>query len=299
MKIDMHIHSKDCSDGKMSLPEIFEEGHRRRIKVISITDHDSIECQEKAMSLARQYKMDYLPGVELNISFSHPRYRNGKPVSLDVLGYQYDIRDQALLEKLKELREYRRLRAEKILENVNQELIKEGLEEFSHEDLRAIEEGVDGSFGRPHVADYMVKKGTVSSRQEAFDKYLVKCNVPKMPLSLEEASELIRGAGGKLILAHPNDPNGTSLVSLTPSVSEQQQIIKEVMLPYLDGIECWHSRHDRRTSESYLEFATEMELIVTGGSDCHQQPVILGTVDVPPFVAEQFGLRGGDPRAMC
>ena len=290
MKIDLHIHSKDCSDGKLTLPEIFDEAHQRKINLISITDHDSIDCQESAEALAAQYGMHYLSGVELNISFSHPRYKDSKPVSLDVLGYQYDIHNQALTEKLRELRKYRKARAEQILEKINQELEKEYLKPFTHKDWEAIEETVDGSFGRPHIADYMVKKGIVSGRQWAFDKYLVKCNVPKMPVSLEEASGLIRGAGGKLMLAHPSNPNGTSLVSLTPSIKEQHQIIKDSMLPYLDGIECWHSSHDRKTISAHISFAREQGLMVTGGSDCHQQPIIMGTLDIPPYVAEQFDL---------
>ena len=291
MKIDLHIHSKDCSDGKMTLPGIFEEAHRRQVKVISVTDHDSIECQESAKELAQRYGIHYISGVELNISFSHPRYRDSRPVSLDVLGYQYDVHNQELALKLKELREYRRLRAERILEKINQELTKEHLGLFTHEDLEAIEETVDGSFGRPHIANYLVKKGIVANRQEAFDKYLVKCNVAKMPVSLEEASVLIRGAGGKLMLAHPNDPNGTSLVSLTQSLKEQHEIIRESMLPYLDGLECWHSRHDQETVSAYKKFARQEGLVITGGSDCHQQPIILGTVDVPDYVAEQFGFQ--------
>ena len=274
----------------MTLSGIFEEADQRDIGIISIADHDSIDCQESAAILASRHGMHYISGVELSISFSHTRYRGSKPVSLDVLGYQYDIKHRALTEKLRELREYRRIRAEQILEKLNGELIGEGIEKFTHEDLEAIEETVDGAFGRPHIADYLVKKGIVSTRQEAFDKYLVKCNVPKMPVSLEEASELIRGADGKLILAHPNDPNGTSLVSFTLSIPEQLQIIKETMLPYLDGIECWHSRHDPETVSAYLNFAEQEGLMVTGGSDCHQQPVIMGTVNVPAFVAEQFSL---------
>ena len=116
MKIDLHIHTRDCSDGNMTTAEIFEEAHRRQVRVISITDHDSIDCQESAESLAARYGMKYIPGVELNITFSHPRYRDSKPVALDVLGYQYDIRDKALTQKLQELRQYRKIRAEKILE---------------------------------------------------------------------------------------------------------------------------------------------------------------------------------------
>ena len=120
-----------------------------------------------------------------------------------------------------------------------------------------IEESVDGILGRPHIADYLVKKGIVKTRQEAFDKYLVKCDVPKFPLYLEEASKLIRDAGGKLVLAHPNDPHGTSLASLTKVLDEQTGIIKEKMLPYIDGVECWHSRNTPETTNHYVAFAKE------------------------------------------
>ena len=287
MKIDLHIHS-NCSDGRMAPDDIFKEASKRNVGLISITDHDSIDCQEPAEILADQYGIRYLHGLELNVSFSHPDYRNSKPISLDFLAYKYDIHNRPLVQKLLELREYREKRVEQILENLNHELTGEHLAPFTHEDLQAIEETVDGAFGRPHIANHMVKKGIVSNKQEAFDRYLVKCNVPKMPLSLSDASGLIKGANGKLMLAHPNHPRGTSLVSFTPSLDEQQKIIKETMLPYIDGIECWHSMHDQKTTESYLAFTRERDLMVTGGSDCHQSPVLIGTVDVPSYVAEQF-----------
>lgn len=290
MKIDLHIHSKDCSDGRMTLPEIFEEAHKRKIELISTTDHDSIDCQETASLLAKQYGMHYISGVELNISFSHPRYLDSRPVSLDVLGYQFDIHNRALAQKLIESRKHRTIRAERILEKINEELLKENQKLFTHKDLEEIENSVDGSFGRPHIADHMIRKGLVSNRQEAFNRYLVKCNVPKMPLSLEEASGLIRGAGGKLMLAHPNNRKGTSLVSLTSSLKEQLQIIRESMLEYIDGVECWHSAHDPETVIAYVQFARQEGLMMTGGSDCHQQPVIMGTIGVPDFVARQFRL---------
>ncbi len=46
--------------------------------------------------------------------------------------------------------------------------------ELTKDDLRQIEESVDGVLGRPHIADYLIKKGIVKTRQEAFDKYLSK-----------------------------------------------------------------------------------------------------------------------------
>lgn len=289
MIIDLHIHSSSCSDGAMTLEEIFAEALNRDVRVLSITDHDSIDCQETAILMARDLGLGYIPGLELNVSFSHPDYKNGKTISLDFLAYAFDFHNPELLAKLRALRDHRMRRAARILENINRELILEGFVPFDNRDMEAIEASVDGSFGRPHIADYMVVKGLVGSRQEAFDRYLVKCNEPKMPVSLKEASSLIRGAGGKMVLAHPNDPNGTSLVILTGSLSEQHEIIRGSMLAYIDGVECWHSRHDEATAGAYVDFARKESLIMTGGSDCHQRPVIMGTVDVPDEVLEQFG----------
>ncbi len=287
MTIDLHIHSK-ASDGKLGLKGIFKEANKRAIDFISITDHDTVSSQKEAIAEAEKISIKYITGVELNVTFSHPNYHEGKTVSLDFLGYQFDESNRAMKDKLKAMAKYREERAQKILENINLEFGKEGIQSLTEEDFNQIEETVDGVLGRPHIADYLVKKKIVKSRQEAFDKYLVKCDVPKYPLYLEEASILARNAGGKLVLAHPNDPHGTSLVSLTKSLDIQTEIIKEKMLRYIDGIECWHSRNTPETTAHYISFAKKNKLIMTGGTDCHQKPVIMGTVDIPNWVVNQF-----------
>ena len=288
MLIDLHIHSKTCSDGNLTVEEIIREAKARNINLISITDHDSIDCQKKAMKLAKKNQISYIYGIELNISFSHPDFDNGKPASLDLLGYQFDINNKPLQKKLEQISQYREERAAKILENLNTEFKKEGHKNFTKNDLTKIQNSADGTLGRPHIADYMINKGIVADRKEAFEKYLLKCNVPKYPLYLKEASILLRNAGGIFVLAHPNDPYGTSLTKLTKSLQEQTTIIKESMLPYIDGIECWHSRNTTETTNHYLNFSKKHGLIMTGGSDCHQNPIIMGTVKVPAFVAQQF-----------
>ncbi len=285
MKIDLHIHTKSGSDGNLSVEEVFQEAKRRNIDLMSTTDHDSIDCQERAIALAGRYGISYITGVELNVTF---RYPGSKPVSLDFLGYQYDIDNQELKNKLQLMREHREARARQILDKLNTEFDKENRERFTEEDIKKIEDSVDGAFGRPHIANYLVEKGIVNSKQEAFDKYLVRCDLPKYPLSLAEASRLVRNAGGILVHAHPNDPRGTSLVTITRDLDEQTKIIEEYMLEYIDGVECWHSRHDARTVAHYTGFARKYRLIVTGGSDCHQKPIIMGTLDIPDYVAAQF-----------
>jgi hypothetical protein len=284
MKIDLHIHTKTGSDGSLSVDEVFREAKKRKLDLISISDHDSIDAQERAIALAREYGISYITGVELNVTFQY----NSRSVPLDFLGYQYDIKNQQLKDKLKLIREHREARARQILDKLNTEFDKENIERFTEKDFKNIQDSVDGAFGRPHIANYLIEKGIVSSKQEAFDKYLVRCDVPKYPLSLNEASELIRNAGGILVHAHPNDPNGTSLVGITRDLSQQTELIKQYMLDYIDGIECWHSRHDVKTASHYSEFARRHGLIMTGGSDCHQKPILMGTVDIPGWIAEQF-----------
>ncbi|MFC2025090.1 hypothetical protein ACFLTG_01565 [Chloroflexota bacterium] len=69
---------------------------------------------------------------------------------------------------------------------------------------------------------------------------------------------------------------------------EPTSIIEEYMLEYIDGIECWHARHGIKTILIMSSCAREHSLIITGGTNCHQNPMIMGTLEIPNYVAEQF-----------
>lgn len=287
MKIDLHIHTKTGSDGNLPMDEVFYEAKRRDINFMSITDHDNIDGQKDAISLAAKFGMRYISGVELNVTFT---YKN-KSYSLDFLGYNFDANNTALKEKLKLIREHREKRAQQILEKLNEAFDKEGIDRFNDEDIKHIRESVDGAFGRPHIANYLIKKGLVRDKQQAFDKYLVRLDAPKFPLSLEEASQLIRNAGGVLVHAHPSDDHGTSLVEITTNLNTQTNIISNYMLEYIDGVECWYPRSNKTIAAHYINFAKRNGIIMSGGSDCHQKPVIMGTIDIPDWVAGQFNFN--------
>ncbi|MDH7563317.1 MAG: PHP domain-containing protein [Candidatus Bathyarchaeota archaeon] len=288
MIIDLHIHSKNCSDGMLTVKEIFHEAKVRNIGLMSITDHDSIGCQEEALDLAKKSRIHYVVGVEIGISFSPPKAYGKEAISLDLLGYQFDINNTALNDKLRLMGEKRKERTARILENLNAEFETKGIEKLTEKDFEKIQASVEGTLGRPHIADYLIKKGIVKTRQEAFDEYLEKCNFPKFPVHLKEASKLLRDAGGIVVLAHPNDPHGISLARLTGSLTEQTKIIEKTMLGYIDGVECWHSRNDADTTNHYVKFAKKHRLIMTGGSDCHQKPILMGTIKIPNYVARHF-----------
>ena len=137
MIIDLHIHSQS-SDGAFTVEEIIEGARLRKIGFISITDHDSIDCQQLAIDLAGKARIRYVSGVELNVNFLHPIYNQGKPVSLDFLGYQFDVKNRALAYKLREIAKYREERASKILRNLNAEFEKEEIEKLTKRDFEQI-----------------------------------------------------------------------------------------------------------------------------------------------------------------
>ena len=48
------------------------------------------------------------------------------------------------------------------------------------------------------------------------------------------------------------------------------------------------ARNGAETTAHRIEFARKHGLLMAGGSDCHQRPLLLGTLDLPDRVAEQF-----------
>ena len=155
MIIDLHIHSKN-SDGILSVKEIMDLAKIKNISMLSITDHDSIFYQESASILAKKNGINYISGVELNITFVPNTDYAQKSIFLDFLGYYYDPENTQLQNKLEKIAQYRQERALKILKKLNKELKKDQITELDKEDLLKIQNSVDGVFGRPHIADYLV-----------------------------------------------------------------------------------------------------------------------------------------------
>ncbi len=288
MKIDLHIHS-NSSDGRFTLPQIFAEANHRNIKLLSITDHDSIKSQSEAIELAKFYGINYITGVELTSYYSIPEYNNDKPTQLHLLAYGFNHKDEKLGELLSATVEKRKTRAKVIFNNMNSMLKDEGKVPFDDSEFNTVYINVPFSVSRSHIADFLIDKRIVRNRKEAFQKYLVKCNVTLESQTPQELAEYIHNAGGKLFIAHPADPGETSLTRFSKDILEQFKIIQEHFLEFIDGLECYHCRHDSKTIQKYIQFCRTHNLLISGGSDCHQHPKIqMGSICMPDFIAEQF-----------
>ncbi|MBT4805034.1 PHP domain-containing protein [Candidatus Woesearchaeota archaeon] len=292
--LDMHIHSTS-SDGEDSPVEIVQKAYDLGLEMIAITDHDSISGLESGRQKAPDLGVEFVNGVELSVSLYHQDYKEGiNPMEIHILGYGFDDQNSELNRILKENQEYRQFRAGEIIFKLNSALFEEGKDQITNQEFRALQDNIEGSIGRPHLAKLLIEKGVVQDKIEAFKKYLIKCNVPKKELTFEEGCNLIRQAGGDVYLAHPHGDKDYSIMKITEDIQAQEAIICG-MAPHLDGIECYHYDHTSEQSEQYVKIANTLGLRISGGSDHHggAERERLGKVYVPPDIKDNVKRFGG------
>jgi len=190
--------------------------------------------------------IELISGVELSATRSDE--------DIHILGYLFRSDDARLLEMLEKFRRIRLERGKKMTER----LAEIGMVVDFDEVLKA---AGHAPVGRPHVAEAMVKSGLVSSYNEAFEKYLFTGGpvyVPKAKLTPTEAIDLIHGAGGVAVMAHPG-------------LIGRDEIIEELVRCGLDGLEIFHPVHNAADRKRYRKTAERFGLFLSGGSDSHNR----------------------------
>jgi predicted metal-dependent phosphoesterase TrpH len=222
---------------------------------IAITDHDTIEGSKEALRIGIPEPLKFLTGVE--ISASPPQSFAGSG-SIHILGYSIRLDDPALNQILGVLQESRETRNPRIINRLKNLGIDLCLADVLHE-------AGDGQLGRPHIARVMLKKNYVTSIGEAFDKYLAKgkpAYVDKYRIECARAIEIILGAGGIPVLAHP-----VLLGYSTDKVLED--FVRSLKAMGLKGIEVYYPDHSPAQTAYYTELANHFDLLMTGGTDFH------------------------------
>ncbi len=268
--IDLHIHTT-FSDGTYTPSEIIDMSLKKGLKIISITDHDTLEGIISANERAEKERIKIIPGIEFSTDY------DGKEIH--ILGYFIDVKNEKLNIRLKELKKDREERTLKILEKLKGYRINITMDDIQKE--------VTGNLiSRTHIASAMYKKGYVFSRKEAFLRYIGAggaAYVQKENISPGEAVRIIKESGGLAFLAHPKFiPYGEKKI---------KELIQELKKDGLDGIEVYYYGHEKKDIEYYKRIAEEFGLIMSGGSDFHggnREEVELGEVFVPDEVYEKM-----------
>ena len=247
--IDLHTHSL-ASDGTDTPGELINKAHAHGITVLGLMDHDTVAGWDEAINYLR-------PGMSLVLG-SEISCQTLDGTSVHMLGMLFDRENAALAEVLSTTRDNRLTRMNRIIARLN-----EAGFEISIEDVLA-QLAPGATLGRPHLADALIAKKIVASRDEAFAQLLhnnSKYYISHYSPTPEDAIKLIKQAGGVAVIAHPL----ASLRGRTVSIDSFESMVEAG----LDGIEISHRDQSEDERQLLREVVAQYDIIATGSSDYH------------------------------
>lgn len=269
--IDLHIHTTN-SDGDLDEISILKIAEEKKLKVISITDHESIDAYKKleTTNLSRYYKGILVNGIEIAFSF------NG--ISMDMLGYNIDINTietSRILQNNKNINyiEKESTKLNHLLQVCNQIGILHSLNlKIKSKNNTANDIICDDILTYKDNINILNSLG-ITDRTTFYRKH---CLNPSSPFfihpiehlpSIHEAAYTIHTSGGKCFLAHP----------YVYDVDDIENYISNIVnLGLIDGIECIHRKHSNEQINMLIDYCNRKSLLKSGGSDFHTSSHSLG-----------------------
>ena len=246
--IDLHNHTT-ASDGTDSPEELVEKAAALGLRAVGVTDHDTAAGVTEAMEAGDRLGVEVVSGIEVSSD-----YRDN---NVHILGYFIDPSSPALRPVLEWVSAERKRRNEKIVAM----LAADGFD-ISVEQLRQAYPGA--VLGRPHMAEYLMRRGYTASVKEGFEKYLGEGKpyyLTKRRISVARAVEVIAAAGGVSVLAHP--------LQYHYPENEVVELIEYARSLGVRALECYYSEHTPAEQTWLLAQAERYGLGVSGGSDYH------------------------------
>ncbi|MBP3339979.1 MAG: PHP domain-containing protein [Lachnospiraceae bacterium] len=246
--VDLHVHSNH-SDGTYSVKELVLYAKEKGLKAIALTDHDTVSGVEEALNEAKKVGLLLVPGIEISAG-------NGNS-ELHILGLNIDHKSQVFEDFIVTCRESREQRNYKMAEKL-QEL---GFD-VSYDVLK--EMYPSATVTRAHFARYLHENGMVSSKKEAFDRFLgdgKPAYTTRERISPKDAIDMILKAGGHPVLAHP--------LLYKMGWDKLESLFDYLKGMGLEGIEALYSLNSKSDDVRLEKMAKNHGLFITGGSDFH------------------------------
>ena len=264
-KIDLHIHTNK-SDGLLSPKEIIDEAKKKHVQTIAIADHDTVDAYtDEVYNYAKDNEIELITAVEISTKT--------KKCGIHVLGYNIDTSNKYLNESLKKIRNARHDYLYNVANKLNEMNYILNINKLDMiEAVTKAHIAMDIISNKTNEKQLLKQFGHIPSKGE-FIETIMNENCPayvkKETVTPKEAAEIIRKAGGKVVLAHPvayvHEDNLT--------MNEILEIINDMKA---DGLEANYIYTDRNNNivneiEKWNKFAEENHLFVTIGSDFHME----------------------------
>ena len=249
--IDLHTHST-ASDGTYTPAEVAKLASTIGLSAIALTDHDTIDGLQEFQETGRKVGLETIPGIEFAALW--PKHHRPE---IHIVGLGFDPSHPLLLERMKDIKESRDIRNQKMCEKLS----SIGL----HITIDEVNANAGGDIiTRAHFANVLLQKGYIRKKEDAFSRYIS----PGLPgyaerefLTPELCIRTIKEAGGAAVLAHP------TLYNL--SAEQIEELCAELKDYGLDGIECQYSTYSPQETRMITAIAEKYGLLPSGGSDFH------------------------------
>lgn len=275
-KIDLHIHTT-CSDGVLNPYEVIDEAYKNNVKIISITDHDTISAYtEDLIEYTKKKGIKLIPGIEISTK--------SNKCGIHVLGYNIDINNKEFSDILCGLRSTRH----KYLYDVSKKLESIGfiLNVNTLDKIDAVTKAhiANDVINNKNNKDNLIKYFNHIPNKGEFIETIMNegcpCYVKKETITPSYAADIIRKYGGKPVLAHPVAYKYEDNLSC----DEVLKILKSMNCHAIEGNYVYVDKNNNKINEVKLwnKFAIDNALVSTIGSDFHLSDgirPIIGLVD--------------------
>lgn len=244
-RADLHCHST-CSDGTDSPLELLSLAKHIGLNGLAITDHDTLQAYANIFPISKEMGIDLISGVEFSATLDS--------VSVHLLGYGFSPTHPTITHFCSRHHIQREERNKKIIEKLS----KMGMPITLDDILQANQNKLE-TIGRPHIALTLLKKGYVSSFNDAFKLYLAEGKpafVQESDISVEETLEILHDVKGFAIIAHPH-------------LIKNNKTLNKLLEMNFDGLEGYYGNFNKHDNERWVKKALKKNWIVTGGSDYH------------------------------
>jgi predicted metal-dependent phosphoesterase TrpH len=246
-----------------------------RLTHAALMDHDTLDGIERARRAADEHGITLIPGIELSVDHNDRK--------IHMLVYFLEPGEGPLQSRLTHLRDGRNARNEQIVEKLAHLGYPITLDDV-------LQQAKGPSVGRPHIADALVEKGYIASRDEAFSDLLHDggaAYVERSRLTACDAIRLSRESHAVPVIAHP--------VTMGLTRGEYATTFRELTALGLGGIEAHHPMHDLDLRAHIADLAAQLGIAATGGSDYHgatkrayRVGIGSGDLHVPESAVEQL-----------
>lgn len=249
LNADLHCHSV-ISDGTLTPEALAARAKANGVQLWSLTDHDEVGGQTRAIAAAQAQDLPYLTGTEISVTFA------GQTVH--IVGLGFDPHNTALQQGLHATRNGRGARAQEMSDG----LAKVGIQGAYEGALKYA--GNPELISRTHFARFLVETGVCADTHEVFRTYLTEGKpgyVPHRWAQLKDCVQWITQAGGMAIIAHPARYNFTA--------NEEYALFTEFKAHGGQGVEVVTGSHTAAEYVQYADMAKEFKLLASRGSDFH------------------------------